>query len=173
MNKSQQLATECRRLSESCLYTSTSFYEFLKYVRFWNKVIPVLSIIFGGLATWKVLQENPTWQSKLCAGVFALLAGLLPTIYEALKLPHHIDLVERAAAEYKNLQDRFRQAALVSSRKPFADFEINFQALMERLEAVRQFGITPPERFFKYAQKKVQTGDYTFDIDLEASGEDV
>jgi hypothetical protein len=162
MNKVQELAKECGRLSEGCLYTSTSFYEFLKSLRFWNKAILIASIICGAIATWQIVADE-----KLLAGVAALLAGIIPTISEALKLPHHIEAVERAAAEYKNLQDRFRQAALISSRKSFAEFEADFKALMERMEQVREQGITPPERFFKKGQKKVKNGDYTFDIDLE------
>ena len=166
MNKTQELAKECERLSEGCLYTSTSFYEFLKSLRFWDKLIPIISIVCGAVATWKIVADD-----KILAGVAALLAGIIPTIYEALKLPHHIEAVERAAAEYKNLQDRFRQAALISSRKSFLEFEADFKQLMERMEKVREQGITPPERFFKKGQKKVKSGDYTFDIDLESLGE--
>ena len=72
----------------------------------------------------------------------------------------------RLSAEFKNLQDRFRQAALVSSMKKCGDFEADFTTLMQRLEDARRPSLTPPEWFFKRAQKKVKSGDYEFDVDI-------
>jgi hypothetical protein len=40
---------------------------------------------------------------------------------------------------------------------------------MDRLEKARALCITPPEKFFKAAQRKVKAGDYTFDVDLDDS----
>jgi hypothetical protein len=102
--------------------------------------------------------------------VWAFLAGLLPSIYSALKLDDKLRECTNAAAEFKNLQDRFRQAALVAAYKPFAEFETQFDALMSRFEAARKPSITPPERIFRAAQAKVKSGDYTFDVDLAAEG---
>jgi len=73
------------------------------------------------------------------------------------------------ASEFKNLQDRFRQAALVSSKKAFADFESEFRELFERLEKARSYSLTPPEWAFWLAQRKVKSGDYDFDVDLALS----
>ena len=81
----------------------------------------------------------------------------------------HSDLMKcigqcaRLAGEFKNLQDRFRQAALVSSRKPIDVFENEFQSLMQRLE---EESITPPNWCFKRAQTKVKAKDYDFDVDV-------
>ena len=84
-----------------------------------------------------------------------------------LKFDDHLEESKRLASEFKNLQDRFRQAALVSSRKPFADFEADFKPLMDRLEQARSMSLTPPEWCFKLAQRKIKKGDYDFDIDLK------
>ncbi len=106
--------------------------------------------------------------TKVISAAAAFLAGLLPSIYSALKLDDKLRECTNAAAEFKNLQDRFRQAALVAAHKPFAEFETQFCALMDRFEAARKPSITPPERIFRAAQAKVKSGDYTFDVDLAA-----
>ncbi len=66
-----------------------------------------------------------------------------------------------------NLRDSFRQAALVSSKKPFEEFEAEVAKLRARLDKVRGLGLTPPDVYFKLAQRKVSAGDYTFDLDAE------
>ena len=167
MSKTRELITECQRLSESCLYTSTTFYEFLKSIRFWNRVLTIVPLVLAAASTWELAKVDG---NKWVTGVCALLAALIPTVHQALKLSASIKEVETAATEYKNLQDRFRQTAMVYSRKTFSEFEGEFALHMERLEKARALCITPPERFFKAAQAKVKSGDYTFDVDLEESG---
>jgi len=71
------------------------------------------------------------------------------------------------AGEFKNLQDRFRQAALISSQKPFAEFDADFQSLMKRLETARSQSYTAPEWCFKRAQAKIKAGDYAFEVDVK------
>lgn len=92
----------------------------------------------------------------------------MPSIYAALKYDDDLDKLHAVAAEFTNLQDRFRQVAVISSKKPFREFEADFRCVMDRMEAVRVESVTPPEWAFKQAQKKVQSGDYTFDVDLAA-----
>jgi hypothetical protein len=104
---------------------------------------------------------------KLFTAICAFLAGLLPAIYTALKLDDHLDESKHLAGEFKNLQDRFRQAALVSSRKPFAEFEADVKPLIDRLEQARATSLTAPEWCFKRAQKKIKKGDYDFDLDMK------
>ena len=101
-----------------------------------------------------------------------MLAGLLPSIYEALKLDVHIDEIAKLASEFKNLQDRFRQAANVTSHLPFEDFRAEFNQLMDRMDSVRSGSITAPERYFKAAQKKIKSGDYDFGVDMTSGSED-
>jgi len=61
----------------------------------------------------------------------------------------------------------FRQAALVSSKKVFSEFETEFAPLMARLEAARKNSLTAPEWCFARAQKKIEKGDYDFDVDSQ------
>jgi hypothetical protein len=61
--RTQNLIDECRRMEESCLYTSTTLFEWLKRLRLWKTVFVVAPIIFGGVATWPLLthQEGYKW----------------------------------------------------------------------------------------------------------------
>jgi hypothetical protein len=163
-DKVQELVQECRRQSESCLYTSTAFYIWLRELRFWRGFFVVSPLILGGFATGKLLIfDGPN--AKTAAAIAAFFAGLLPSVYSALKFDDKLRECTNAAAEFKNLQDRFRQAAQIAAQKPFSDFEKVFNELMNRMEIARKPSITPPERIFKAAQRKVQSGDYSFDVD--------
>jgi hypothetical protein len=161
--RTQNLIAECKRQEESCLYTSTSLYIWLRSSRFWKRIFIVAPIIFGGLATWVVLDQP---ELKWLTALFALIAGFFPAIYEALKLDVHLDEIARHAAEYKNLQDRFRQAATITALGTHEELQAQFEQLMERMEAARTSSLTPPEWCFEKARKKIQAGHYTF------SGED-
>lgn len=169
------LVAECRRQEESCLYTSTTLYIWLREARLIRRVFVVTPVVLAALATWSVLNQPTAEWLKWLTATFALVAGLFPAVYEALKLDTHIDEITRQAALFKNLQDRFRQAATVASLGPYDEFQATFDSLMERMDAARSVSITPPERCFKAAQQKVQSGDYRFDSEtamLAGSGLD-
>lgn len=157
------LIAECRRQEESCLYTSTTLYIWLREARLIRRVFVVTPVILGALATWSVLDQPVTEWLKWLTATFALLAGLFPAVYEALKLDTHIDEIARQAALFKNLQDRFRQAATVASLGPYEEFRAAFDPLMDRMDSARSASVTPPERCFRAAQKKIKAGHYGFD----------
>lgn len=159
-----QLAKECRRLEENCLYTSTSLFIWLRFVRIMKVIFVISPILLGALASWSLLKETGGIFPAICA----FLAGLAPAIFEALKLNIHIGDVRRAAGEFKNLQDRFRQCALVSALGPAREFEADFKEARKRLENIRAESITVPEWCFRFAQEKVKRGDYSFDVDEAA-----
>ena len=166
-SKNAELALECKRLSESCLYTSTTFFIWLQCVRGVKIVFIVVPLMLGSFATWDILTGSDLKSVKVFTSICAFLAGLLPTIYAALKFDDHLEECSHLAGEFKNLQDRFRQAALVSSGKPFADFEKDVEPLIQRLEQARASSFTAPEWCFRAAQKKIKKGDYDFDVDLK------
>ncbi|MEZ6038418.1 MAG: hypothetical protein R3F29_13120 [Planctomycetota bacterium] len=163
-----ELAMECRRLSESCLYTSTSFFIWLRCLRIVRGIFVVVPLVLGSFASWTLLTESELDSVKAVVSIATFLAGMMPSVYAALKLDDRLASYREGATAFKNLQDRFRQLALVSSRKPFAEFEGEFEACRTSLEASRSTATTPPEWCFRRAQMKVQKGDYTFDVDLEA-----
>lgn len=161
-SKTEQIVKECKRQSESCLYTSTTLFIWLRCARWLNYGFIVTPIIFSSLATWKILSQNG---SPWLSAIFALLAGLLPAIYKALNFPTNVKSIALLAAEFKNLQDRFRVAAGALSYDDPASFFKQFEVLMKRLEEARRSSITPPEWCFKSAQKKIAAGHYDFAVD--------
>jgi hypothetical protein len=169
--RTRNLIEECKRLEESCLYTSTTLFEWLKRLRLWKGVFVVAPICLGAIATWPILKQQPgyEWLTGLCA----LLAGIAPAVYKALDFDVSLDAVARHAHQAKILQDRFRQAWRVTSLGPFDDFKKEFDDLMARVDAARGASLTAPERFFKKAQRKIQAGDYDFSVDGNNGGNQV
>jgi hypothetical protein len=160
-----EFIAECRRQEESCLYTSTTLYHWLRSIRFWRSTFIAAPIILGSIGSWALLKgvQTPlaTWFTAACS----LLAGMFPAIFKALELDGRVSDVSHQAALFKNLQDRFRQAANFSASKPFADAQSEFDGLMKQLETARTASTTPPERFFRSAQRKIKAGHYSFAVD--------
>jgi hypothetical protein len=165
--RTQNLIDECRRMEESCLYTSTTFFEWLKCLRFWRVFFVVTPIILGGIATWPLFakQDNYKWVTGICA----LLAGMAPAIYKALDFDVNLNGIAQHAQLSKTLQDRFRQAWRVMALGPFDDFKKEFDELMARKDGARASSLTAPERFFLKALKKIEAGHYSFAIDEQTS----
>jgi hypothetical protein len=165
------LAKECRRLEESCLYTSTSLFIWLRWLRTVRVFLIAASLVCGAIAGWETLAGHEGTKALVAACAF--LAGLLPTIGSALKLDKGIEEARRLSGEFKNLQNRFRLAALVSSKKSFEDFNAEVEPLIKRHERARATSATPPEVVFLLARRKVKAGHYTFDLDETEVEEDV
>ena len=159
--KIEKLVAECKRQEESCKFTAATLFIWLRCVRWANRAFLVAPIVCGSLASWKILAD----ESKLWAAIFALAAGLLPAIYKALELTGSVKSIAMLAGEFKNLQDRFRQAGEIYATSGEEAFVKQFEALMRKLEDARKLSITPPEWCFKRAQKKINSGDYDFAAD--------
>ncbi len=151
----EELKKECRHQENSCLYTSTTLFNWLKSLRRWRAAFIILPIITGSLASFVLFQDM-----ILVPAVLSLLTGIFPAIFKALKLDVHIETVEALAAEYKILESRFRQAAEIVSAKGEEALETELSELMRRVEKSRAQAITPPERFYRKAQKDIKKGDY-------------
>jgi hypothetical protein len=164
----EALVAECLDQSGNCLYASTNFFIWLKIIRGLRMFFIITPLVLGSLATGTLLTRTESPGMKLTVAVLAFLAGLLPTVYGALKLDDDVIQCTKSAAEFKNLQDRFRQCANISGLKSFAEFEAEFRSLMDRLEEARRPSYTPPEWCFRLAQKKVKRGDYDPDTRPEA-----
>jgi hypothetical protein len=96
-----------------------------------------------------------------------LLATVIPPAYRASRVDAAIEDYTALAGEFTNLRDRFRQAALVTSRKGIQEFEAESKALIDRLEKARRRMLVPPDWCFKLAQRKHKAGHYTHDYDIE------
>jgi hypothetical protein len=157
----EALTDECERQFENCRDTAVSFIVWLKVLR-WTRIFFVVApIVFGALATWKLLADGTGW-----AAVFTLLATVLPPVFKAINLEDTIKDYEKLAGEFMNLRERFRQAKLIGSQKPIAEFEAEVHALMARMEKARTRVLAPPNWSFKRARQQIESGTYTHDHDL-------
>lgn len=163
----QALIDECERQSEGCGYTSTTFIIWLRVLRWVRTACLVLPVICGALATWQILNQRAPLVAALCT----FLATTIPLAYRASKTDAAIEDYAKHAGEYTNLRDAFRQAAKISSHKPFAEFEAETKPLIKRLETVRRAVLTPPNWAFLVARSKHKAGHYRHDYDEQnASG---
>jgi hypothetical protein len=160
------IASEARRQEESCLYTSTTHYLWLRRVRLHNTVFIIAPIILGALAGFSVLKDlAPDW----VVAALALLASLFPAMANALKIQTSVNEIAANAASYKSLQDRFRQLATIGILSDIDEAEAKLGDLMDRMDVARSTSITAPEKYFKLAQKKIEQGHYDFAVDVAAT----
>ncbi len=168
VGKLKPLIVECKRQYDNCLYTSTSLFEYVKFLRCIRITTVVLPLVLGSPAGWSVLNAYEDKGIRLFTAACAFIAGLVPSIMSALKFDESLDRCRTLANEFANLKDRFRQAAEITAHKGVAELEKEFSQLREQMEALRKNGVAIPNRFFRRAQKKVNAGDYSFDVDAEA-----
>jgi hypothetical protein len=161
--RTHNLIDECKRMEESCLYTSTTLFEWLKSLRRWRLFFVVAPIVLGGVATWPLLAQPNDY--RWVTGVCALLAGIAPAIYKALDFDINLTGITQNAQAAKALQDRFRQAWRVTALGSFDDFKNEFDELMARKEIARNASLVAPERYFLKARQKMEAGHYDFAID--------
>lgn len=159
--RAQEIINECKRQEESCLYTSSSLFSWLKEVRVWRVVFIVLPIVAGSIASAKILLKDPSFDWFTAAA--AMAAGLFPALFKALDLDVSLKTIADSANRFKTLQDRFRQASRVGATGPLEALEEEFKSLMDRMDDARSASPPVPERHFRKAQKKISKGDYTFD----------
>src|SRR5437660_3798890 len=79
-SQNAELALECKRLSESCLYTSTALFIWLRFVRITKAVFVIVPLALGSIAGWQLLKESGAPTARVFTSVCAFLAGLLPTV---------------------------------------------------------------------------------------------
>ena len=158
-----EIIKEALRQSESCLYTSTSLFEWLRWVRIYNIFFIAAPIVLGGIASLSILKK---YEYDVAIALCALGASLFPALAEALKIKPSIDEITRLSAEFKALQDRFRALARIAA--PFEnvqDASRILKELMDRLEVARSASITAPRWAFERARQKIAKGDYSFEVD--------
>lgn len=155
------LVEECRREEESCLYTSTSFYIWLRALRTTRAVLWVLGAFSSIVSANSILRGQQGFEILMaglaCAGV------LMPGLIKATQLDSTIGDYATAAAAFKNLQGEFRRLAGVWSNKQFPEFEAEARRAIKAMNDARKPSLTPPEWCFRCAQRKIKRGDYTKD----------
>jgi len=152
------LIAECDREEENCLYTSTSFFIWLRTLKIMRAALWVLGAV-GSIVSASSILGGDLGYPIIMAGL-ALTGVLLPGLIKAVRLDFAIKEYSIAAAAFKNLQGEFRRASRVWSNKPLTDFEAEARKTIEKMSAARRPSLTPPEWCFRMAQKKVKRGDY-------------
>lgn len=160
-----ELVKECARQAESCAYTGANLYIWQKRASLWRAGFLVAPIIAAGFSTSQLFTESLGPTGKIVAAFVGLLAGFFPAIFIALNMDMRVVEIARSAAEFTNLRDRFRQAGNISRHEPFDEFKAEFEALMDRMDAIRSSAPPAPDWCFREAQKKINKGDYTFTVD--------
>jgi hypothetical protein len=156
------IIAECRRQEESCLYTSTTLYIWLRRVRLQKQIFVAAPIIIGGIAGIAILKE---WLPDWVMALLAFLASLFPALADGLKIETSVDEITRVAADFKALQDRFRRAANITVLSDIDTAEQALGELMDRMDVARSSSITPPEWAFEEARRKIDAGHYSFAVD--------
>jgi hypothetical protein len=158
-----EIAKEALRQSESCLWTSTMLFTWLRLVRLQHKAVILLPIVLTGLAGFSYVKE---WVPAWGVALIAFLSTLIPSIAEALEIQTQVDELKRLAAEYKALQDRFRRLARITALGNVDEAEKVLAELMDRMDVARSSSITPPQRYFDSARRQIEGGHYDFAVDL-------
>ncbi len=164
-----ELAKTCHRYYESCLWSSTIYFIMLgrlRKVKAWVAVIPILIGTTPGLTTvLKLTSSQQVTKLDVFISIMSFLSGMMPLIYNALKLDDQIEALKKLAAESINLRDRFRTALEVSVNKSLKEFEEDLRPLIERIEKTREAAVTTPDWAYDKAKKKIDAGHYSFQID--------
>lgn len=107
------LKKECREQSRNSLYTSTSFYIWLRFLKISRAILWTLAAISGAAAASAVLTEQDNL--KVVVAGLALLGVILPGAIKALKLDDAIEAYANKAGEFKNVEGSLRRSANVWS----------------------------------------------------------
>ena len=83
----------------------------------------------------------------------------------ALKLETDVESIARQAGQYKALQDRFRRIATIDALGDVGSAREVLEEAMASFDQVRAASITPPERYYPRAKKKIDNGDHSFAVD--------
>jgi hypothetical protein len=171
--ETKNLVAECEREFDNCNYTAVSYIIWLRDKRRIRFLFITLPLVLSSFATWELIARSDHIWVRTIASFCSLLAGLIPSLYTALKYDEDLERLKHGASEYFNLRDRFRQCAILGASKPAVEFESDFNRLMDRMEKARRDSLTAPERYFSRAQKKIESGDYSYAVDEKVNPWDV
>jgi hypothetical protein len=156
------LIAECRDEEGNCLYTSTTFFIWLRWIKFFRGVLWAIGAIGSVIAASHILKGDADQYRIVIAG--AALAGVVcPALIRTLRLDASILEYSSAAAKFKNLQAEFRRLSQIWSLKDYGEFERDAKKSFAALSEVRQGSLTPPEVCFLLARWKIKKGHYTPD----------
>src|SRR5712691_1317665 len=89
--KTSHLIDECKRQSESCLYSSTALFIWLRWLRCIRVTYILAAAVLGSIASSKILLNTDATAHKGTIALLAFLAGILPAAYSSLKLDSFLE----------------------------------------------------------------------------------
>lgn len=155
------LVAECRREGENCLYTSTTFLIWLRFLRFFRASLWGGAAVASAFAASHILTGDSDY--KVIIAALALLGVVLPVIGRAVRLDELIADYTQSAGAFKNLQGEFRRAEQVWSLNGASEFEAEARRLFKVMNDARKPSRTPPEFCFELARAKIRSGHYEHD----------
>jgi len=158
----EALVRECRRREESCQYTHVALYLWAKESTNWHRLFIGGPAIAAVLATSSIIADV-----KWLAAVFAITAGGLPALYDSLKLAVHYDKLVSLAADFRNLEERFRLTREVTRLKGLSEIDGEARGLFDAHDELRLRSLPIPDRVFERARAKIKAGRYEFDADAD------
>lgn len=156
------LKKECAEQSRNTLYTSTSFYIWLRWLKGARVLLWVMAGAAGAAAASASLTKLfSSYEHKdLITAGLSLLAVILPGVIKGIGLDEVIQTYAARANELKTVEGALRRAANVWSHRPYDEFEKAAREALDKLDAARSGSLTPPEWCFKRAHKKIKAGHY-------------
>lgn len=152
------LVRECRDEEESCLFTSTSFFIWLRWLK------SVRAVLWAGGAAGSLIAASHILRGdeehRFIVALAALAGVLLPGLVRALRLDAAIRDYSKAAGTFKNLQGEFRRLASIWSHKEPPQFEEEARRAFVAMNEARKPSLTPPEICFWLARRKIKMGHY-------------
>ncbi len=103
----REIVKEALRQSESCLWTSTMAFSWLRRVRWQHKAITLAPILLTALAGAAFVKE---WVPAGAVAVVAFLATLIPSIAEALDVQTHVEELKRVRRGVQGAPGQIPQA---------------------------------------------------------------
>lgn len=153
------LIKECSEQARSTLYTSTSFFIWLRTLKRIRGILWTVAAICS-IATTSFILLGLLAECKTALAGISLIGAMLAGIIKAVKLDETITAYEQSAARLKNVEGALRRSAEVWSHKNSLDFEAEARSALKELDDARLPSLTPPEWCFRCARRKIRSGHY-------------
>jgi hypothetical protein len=165
----EALIRECQDEKENCLFTSTSFFIWLRWLKTARALLWAGGAIGSLIAASHILNGDN--EHRFVIALAALAGVLLPGLVKALRLDRSIRDYTKAAGTFKDLQGEFRRLASVWSHKELPQFEQEARRVFIAMNEARKPSLTPPEICFRLARQKIRKGHYTPDSAVASPAE--
>lgn len=157
-NLAEVLQQQCSEFRKDCLDANAALFIWLRMLRNIRVVLLIMPIICGAFASWSILKEKP--QFATLTALLALIAGLIPAVYSALKLDEQLPKTARIQGEFRILEITFGELQNIGPAMEPDAFMKEYKDARVRLEKVHAESYTVPEWCFRRARKLIKSGHW-------------